>query len=399
MNIQKPKTLRYALAYRLSILGILLLFIATIFYLYSHYQEGDMTLEKSFFLLVIIFFLVIHFMNICIWKALVDQDGCTIFLPSGEKKKFIWKEGHRVIKTNSSVALCSRLDDFDSDIYCLSRWIRGKEILIDSYLVNLKEESCNELEEADPSLYIREVPLLGESLLLAHPIQILASTIALFITVLIFVCWSFGLFFDSLPLFIFFCVSIAAQIHMLVDYGDRKSFLFPNVILGSTVISILLFAVLMYNVITVESELFFLKWGAVFALFMTLSLYFVLNRGWKKILLNYALVIYPALFVLFTIYCSTALKVGNMIDSAEHITWEKATANRHWLVYMPGIDPDEVVFDNEKWGTRLMGLFFLKAEDWEHSARVEIKISKGRLGMPWFYEGHRTNENARIIAN
>lgn len=85
-----------------------------------------------------------------------------------------------------------------------------------------------------------------------------------------------------------------------------------------------------------------------------------------------------------------------MFDAGETLRWEQGTTRSVWPIpiIIPGNDPDYIKFDNTAWGTRGMGLFFSdEIKESIADVRVEVRIFKGRLGVPWFYKNYHEDQS------
>lgn len=196
------------------------------------------------------------------------------------------------------------------------------------------------------------------------------------------------------------CVAVAAQISIFVHYGRGFSHERRSKVLNSIIVSVGGLSFITFDNLHAENELFFFAWGAVFGLAIMLFIVsFIVfyriptpvgDRG----------KVFMGVFIIFSLYSTTALKLVNTFDNGNIARWEQGTAYSVLPVALiiPGNDPDYIVFDNDSFGTRDMALYF-PHEIKKEGVRVEVQVFKGRFGIPWFYKNYREakSDQMRLI--
>ncbi|RKO70081.1 hypothetical protein D7322_18025 [Sphingobacterium puteale] len=341
------------------------------------------------------------------WKAILTAEGITIYDPWMGQLSFNW-DTDVIILGNFNLELMegrygllrAALDGQYTG-YKISNWVVGQPAIVDSNLAFLRQKSFKNLK-----LSSKEFAATLESSQQHYSdffetnrwnLAFLAYWFCRIVTImLIAYIFILDIFYFNTAVVLFFCIAVTLQLVMVLQYWNR----FPRGALKrlflSAGISIIAFAYLMFDDVHLLDELFFVKWGAVLGLAMTLLIW-VFIQLYRKFAANYLKgIFYSILFIFLSLYSIAFLKVGNMLNLGKVEGWEIGTVYNPQIIILPGMDPHKIVLDNPQWGSRNMMLPLVRSVS---EARVEVKVFEGRLGIPWFYKNYAKDDvdNIRLI--
>ncbi|WP_437921553.1 hypothetical protein [Sphingobacterium sp. LRF_L2] len=394
MSKKTEQTLRYDWGYRLFILASLLVIVTFVAYRPFHLSTlnsssgfiGFSQIAILVLAIAVIYFLAKYAYYVFTWKAIINENGCTIILPVRSNQVYYWDRGDIVLGKMHQLALAAKLKDGSFRTYQLSLWVTGKQQLIDSHFRYLHAR-WNDLAQkagvavASPfsdALEVKRKKRFNYGLIRRLFIVLYTFFITLWLAALVFL----GSVPDRVFVQILICVALATQIHLVVRYWKVFESIWFGLLIGCASFSIILWNILIFDLVHVESEFFFLRWGAVFAFIMTLGIRCLLPSDKKSSVLTSRIRLYPILFLLLSMYFIPALKLGNMIDAERDSSAPKSHSQNFWQLSIP----DEASYRGEE-SSPIDG----KA--------VRMSLFQGKLGIGWFYgeKLHIGVENAMLI--
>lgn len=407
--------LKYSKGYKMILLITQLLLIGTIIFMLSNLYHSPIGFDFDVICLVVgvvilsilSYKLFRYYLYVLNWYAYLHSDGIELHDP--RRGTFDYQWSYVVLKIVSfnlclcpaSDAICEVKENGLTD-YRISKWLNGHKLIIDSFIEFIAEEKAYGLldnsrvvEDLNYSFY-RFLNMNKWNMVFIGFVSSCSISILFILYILLFDI----VFFDS---GIALVILILTSIHILFtfQYWNLLPVIMALIQVFTCCISILAFSYIMYDNVHFKNELFFLIWGLLFGLFLTLAIFMFIYLYRRNILSLPSKVLFRLfLFGVFmlSLFSGAFLKVGNIIDSEISSEWERGTAIAPLLLIAQlGVDPDYVKFDNEEWGNRRMGLFFINwSKENDSEKRLEFLTYKGRLGIPWIYNNYLSDETQRV---
>ncbi|MBE8721217.1 hypothetical protein [Sphingobacterium pedocola] len=416
MTTNSEETIRYSLFYRRLLIITLIILITTLGFTI---QPFLMTMDqdevaKMYWLSailglgVLIFIVSRYTYYVFRWKAILNPSGLTIYDVRRGTLSYLWSDDGigielfnlSMLKADYSVKNQATL----RTDYVLSKWIVGHHAIVDSnteFVRNRKfkhikntQAELNKMIDASLQEYRDFLNIhRGNWLYLGYLSTNVMTTIvvaSVFVSSLYFKTWIAAVV----------CIVVALQLHLATRYlhwyrGWKAEGIFAKICL-----SVFCFSLLLFQNVRTTDELFFWLWGlALGALGLLVGKVFVARilyvdfeffRGKK----------YLVVFLLFTFFSSSFVKVCNIIGPQRTHKWEQSTACCGGEVILPLVNSHVVNFDDGKWGTRYMNMHLFSQEHADTtSARVEVKTFAGSLGVAWMYSNYYKEDAyyARLI--
>ncbi|GEM_PF-3285432 len=341
------------------------------------------------------------------WRAILAAEGIVINDPWQGQLSFNW-DTDVIVLGNFNLELVKgrygpapNASDRTYDIYKISKWVMGQPAIVDSNLAFLGKKKFKKLKLSNEELAAAFESSQHEYAAffktnrwnLTFLAYCFCRVIAIMLIAYIFFL---DIFYFNTGVVVFFFMAVTVQLVMVLQYWNR----FPPGALKrfflNVGISIIGFAYLMFDNVHSLDELFFVKWGAVLGLTMTIFIRVFIQLYRKSVAKHLKIIFYSILFIFLSLYSIAFLKVGNMLHLGKVEGWEQGTVYNPQTIILPGMDPHKMVFDNHKWGARNMLIPLVRSVS---EARVEVKVFEGRLGVPWFYKNYATDDldNIRLI--
>jgi len=412
-NKDSSQTIAYSVTYRLALICLFITIIAVITLLLTPLFGNPLPIPRGSELVAILLIVILYkFFNytryVFRWSAVLYRNGIDVFDPKRGKLSYRWERDLVSIGDfNLNLLVIFPGEDKKRDYsYKISKWISRKRLIVQSnieYAKNGKNEKLK-ISAQQRKEIMDETQQTFDDFFKKHKYNLpfLAYCLSLGTTGLTCAYTLIDILYFKLWVAVVLCVAVALQITLVIQYSRLFAQKPLLKLWGATFVSVAVFTFIMFDNVHAERELLFFQWGIVFGLVVTIFIVgFVLYHG-RYISSIYNWILCLAVFVLFSLYCTSALKLANMFDAGETLRWEQGTTRSVWPIpiIIPGNDPDYIKFDNTAWGTRGMGLFFSdEIKESIADVRVEVRIFKGRLGVPWFYKNYHEDQsdNARLI--
>ena len=412
-NKHSEQTLKYSIVYRVVLVCLLISLLAVIFFLLMPifgYPMWAFTGSKfiAILLTVPLYKLFNYTRYVFRWRAVLYPGGIDIFDPKSGKLSYSW--GTDLVSMGdfnlNLLVIFRRGDKKRYYSYKISKWVSGQRLIVQSnivYATNGKNEKLR-ISEQQRKEAMEETQQIFDDFLIKHKYNLLflAYCFSLGTAGLACVYILIDIVYFEVCTAAVLCVAVALQITLVIQYRSLFTRKPLTRLVGAVFVSVTAFTFIMFDNVHAERELFFFRWGIVFGLVVTLFIIgFVLYHD-IPIYLKYDWILCLGVFILFSLYSTSALKLANMFNTGKTLGWEQGTAHSasSLRIIIPGNDPDYIKFDNTVWGTRDMGLFFSdEINESVTDARVEIRVFEGRFGIPWFYKNYHKDQsdNIRLI--